>query len=90
MLTDFENLPVHSIIFLHSCGHNPTGADPTQDEWIQITEMIRKKGHFPYFNVAFQGLASGDPERDAFPLRHILEQGEEFFLLYIFNIIISR
>lgn len=77
MLADIEDLPTNSIIFLHSCGH-PTGVDPTKEEWIKITEMFKIKGHYPYVNVEFQGLISGDMAQDTFPLRYFLAEGEQY------------
>lgn len=66
-----------SIILLHACAHNPTGVDPTQDQWKRIAEVIRSKGHFPFFDCAYQGFASGDLSRDAWAIRYFVEQGFE-------------
>lgn len=32
-LADINGMPDESIVILHSCAHNPTGADPTFEEW---------------------------------------------------------
>jgi aspartate aminotransferase len=66
-----------SIIVLHACAHNPTGVDPTQDQWKKIAEVIRAKKHFPFFDTAYQGFASGDLARDGWAIRYFIEQGFE-------------
>lgn len=66
-----------SIIVLHACAHNPTGVDLTQDQWKKIAEVIRAKKHFPFFDTAYQGFASGDLNRDGWAIRYFVEQGFE-------------
>ena len=75
MLKTFKNAPNGSIILLHACAHNPTGVDPTMEQWAQIAAVIREKGHFPFFDCAYQGFASGDLDRDASAVRYFVEQG---------------
>lgn len=69
--------PDRSIILLHACAHNPTGVDPTQEQWKEIAELIRQKSHFPFFDCAYQGFASGDLSRDSWAIRYFVEQGFE-------------
>ena len=73
LLGDLNAFPSKSIIMLHACAHNPTGADPTHEEWIQIRETMQKKHHIAFFDMAYQGFASGDTVKDAFALRHFVE-----------------
>lgn len=47
-----ENAPEGSIILLHACAHNPTGVDPTREQWKKLAEVIRAKRHFPFFDCA--------------------------------------
>lgn len=61
-------------MILHTCAHNPTGVDPTQDQWKAIAKVIQGKGHVPLFDTAYQGFASGDVDRDAWPVRYFVEQ----------------
>lgn len=49
-----------SIVLLHACAHNPTGVDPTLDQWRQIAVVMRERRLFPFFDSAYQGFASGD------------------------------
>jgi aspartate aminotransferase len=77
MLKTLEEAPEHSIILLHACAHNPTGVDPTQDQWKLIAEVIKRRGLFPFFDTAYQGFASGDLAKDGWSIRYFLEQGLE-------------
>lgn len=43
MLEDLLNAPEGAIIILHACAHNPTGCDPTQEQWKQIADVIEVK-----------------------------------------------
>ena len=54
MLRDVEAAPDGSVFVLHGCAHNPTGVDPTMDEWKAIADAMEKKGHVPFFDVAYQ------------------------------------
>ncbi|KAJ9148939.1 Aspartate aminotransferase [Pleurostoma richardsiae] len=74
----------HSIIVLHSCAHNPTGVDPTAAQWREIAAVMRAKGHFPFFDCAYQGFASGDLDRDADAVRYFVEQGFELLVCQSF------
>ena len=65
MLRDLHRAPDQSIVLLHACAHNPTGCDPTIEEWKQIVSLCSNKGHVVLFDSAYQGFASGDPEADA-------------------------
>eukprot|EP00112_Aurelia_sp_Birch-Aquarium-sp1_P025467 Seg847.6 transcript_id=Seg847.6/GoldUCD/mRNA.D3Y31 product="Aspartate aminotransferase mitochondrial" protein_id=Seg847.6/GoldUCD/D3Y31 len=80
MLGDLKNIPSGSIIVLHACAHNPTGVDPTPEEWKEISDVIKKAGHFVYFDMAYQGFASGDSDKDAFAVRHFLAEGHKIIL----------
>ncbi|KAK6117825.1 hypothetical protein DH2020_048452 [Rehmannia glutinosa] len=69
------NAPNGSFFLLHACAHNPTGVDPTEEQWKEISYQMKVKGHFAFFDMAYQGFASGDPERDAKSIRIFLEDG---------------
>lgn len=78
MLEDLRQAPEDSVVILHACAHNPTGVDPTPDQWKQIADVIQEKKLFPYFDSAYQGFASGDLEKDAFAVRYFEQRGFEF------------
>ncbi|KAF2684377.1 aspartate aminotransferase [Lentithecium fluviatile CBS 122367] len=77
VIDTLQNADEGSIIVLHACAHNPTGVDPTQEQWKKIAEVIRAKKHFPFFDTAYQGFASGDLARDGWAIRYFIEQGFE-------------
>lgn len=75
LLDDLNNAESGSIILLHACAHNPTGCDPSMDDWKQITDILEKKKHVAFFDSAYQGFASGDAERDAAAFRYVVKRG---------------
>lgn len=76
--------PDHSIILLHACAHNPTGVDPTEAQWEELAVILRRKSHFPFFDCAYQGFASGDLAKDAWAIRHFISQGFELCIAQSF------
>ena len=71
-------------MLLHACAHNPTGIDPTQDQWRQISDVVKEKKLFPFFDMAYQGFASGSTSRDAFAVRHFVSEGHQIALAQSF------
>ncbi|KPI88927.1 putative aspartate aminotransferase [Leptomonas seymouri] len=69
MLNYFRQLPPHSVVMMHACAHNPTGCDPTPEEWETTVDVLRRGDLVPFIDMAYQGFASGDVERDAYVLR---------------------
>ena len=80
MVRDLQAAPEKSIVLLHACAHNPTGVDPTQDQWRKLSDVIKEKGHQVLFDMAYQGFASGDLNRDAFAVRHFVSEGHGIIL----------
>ncbi|XP_055618857.1 aspartate aminotransferase, cytoplasmic [Toxorhynchites rutilus septentrionalis] len=79
MIEDLRAAPEGAVIILHACAHNPTGIDPTQEQWKAIADVCEEKKLFPFFDSAYQGFASGDPNKDAFAVRYFVERGFELF-----------
>lgn len=73
-IEDLEAAPEGSIILLHACAHNPTGCDPTLDQWKRIAEVLDRKRHLAFFDSAYQGFASGDAEKDAAAFRYVADR----------------
>ncbi|XP_052006370.1 aspartate aminotransferase, cytoplasmic-like [Xyrauchen texanus] len=84
-LGDLESAPDHSIFVLHACAHNPTGTDPTQEQWKQIAEIMKRKNLFAFFDSAYQGFASGNLEKDAWAIRYFVSLGFELFCAQSFS-----
>ncbi|KAH9966710.1 aspartate aminotransferase [Russula dissimulans] len=74
-IATLENAPERSLFLLHACAHNPTGVDPTEEQWETIARAILAKKHYAIFDSAYQGFASGDLDQDAKALRYFVSQG---------------
>jgi aspartate aminotransferase len=85
MLEDLRNAPPRSVILLHMCAHNPSGIDPTKEQWQQIADVIKSKQLFPFFDCAYQGFSSGNLDQDATSLRQFVAQGFEVFAAQSFS-----
>ncbi|KAK3034328.1 hypothetical protein RJ639_032226 [Escallonia herrerae] len=77
LLEDLGAAPSGAIVLLHACAHNPTGVDPTLDQWEQIRQLMRSKGLLPFFDSAYQGFASGSLDADAQSVRMFVADGGE-------------
>ncbi|MCJ1288623.1 aspartate transaminase aat1 [Xylographa carneopallida] len=84
MVADLNSAPEGSMVLLHACAHNPTGIDPTEAQWKQISDVVKQKKHYPFFDMAYQGFASGDTNKDAFPIRHFIKEGHNMCLAQSF------
>uniref|UniRef100_A0A0V0J5E2 Aspartate aminotransferase n=1 Tax=Schistocephalus solidus TaxID=70667 RepID=A0A0V0J5E2_SCHSO len=71
---DLSKIPEGHCVLLHACAHNPTGVDPTMEQWKRIGEIIKTRKLIPFFDMAYQGFASGDPDRDAAALRYFVDE----------------
>ncbi|GMT05139.1 hypothetical protein PENTCL1PPCAC_27313, partial [Pristionchus entomophagus] len=84
LVKDLEAAPERAVIILHGCAHNPTGMDPTQDQWKKICEVVKIKNLFTFFDIAYQGFASGDADADAWAIRYFVSQGIEMVVAQSF------
>jgi aspartate aminotransferase len=80
MLEDLDRAQDKSIVILHVCAHNPTGMDPSESQWEDIYKVVTKKNHLPFFDMAYQGFASGDLVKDSFALRKFANNGVKLAL----------
>lgn len=69
MKQSLRSIPDGSVVLLHACAHNPSGVDPSQEQWKELVELFAQKQHFAFFDCAYQGFASGDADKDAFAVR---------------------
>lgn len=84
MIKDVTDAPDNSVFVLHATAHNPTGIDPTMEQWKEISAAMKKKGHFVAFDSAYQGFASGDCVKDAASIRQFIADGHQVCLLQSF------
>lgn len=71
LLEDLSSAPLGSIVLLHACAHNPTGVDPTIDQWEQIRQLMRSKSLLPFFDSAYQVCRRNQSEIDLTQQKHI-------------------
>ncbi len=74
MLECFNQLPPRSIVLLHPCCHNPTGADLTTAQWDRVIEVLKARELIAFLDIAYQGFGGG-LEADAYLIRAIAEAG---------------
>lgn len=75
---------VGDAIVLHACCHNPTGIDPTAEQWTEIAELTAQRGMLPILDFAYQGFGDGVTE-DQIGLKHIAAQHAEYFVCSSFS-----
>ncbi|EOB6479769.1 aromatic amino acid transaminase [Escherichia coli] len=74
LLATLKTLPARSIVLLHPCCHNPTGADLTNDQWDAVIEILKARELIPFLDIAYQGFSAG-MEEDAYAIRAIASAG---------------
>lgn len=79
-----QSAPNQSIIVLQAVCHNPTGRDFTKDQWSQIADIMQTKGHFAFFDCAYQGLGT-DSATDAWAIRHFVDRGIDMLVCQSFS-----
>jgi len=84
MMKTLKSAPAGSVILLHACAHNPTGVDPSEDQWKQIATVCKERKLIPLMDSAYQGYATGDLDTDAYAIRLFESMGMEFFLCQSF------
>jgi len=73
-LEKLNTLPEQSIVLLHPCCHNPTGADLTPAQWDEVVEVLKARTLIPFLDIAYQGFGAG-MEEDAYAIRAIAHAG---------------
>jgi aromatic-amino-acid transaminase len=80
MLADLNKLQPGTVVLLHACCHNPTGADLTVAQWKQVAELLKERELFPFIDMAYQGFDKGIDE-DGAAVRIIAEAGIDSFVV---------
>ncbi len=73
-IAKLKTLPKQSIVLLHPCCHNPTGADLTDAQWDETTQVLKAQELIPFLDIAYQGFGAG-MEADAYAIRAIAAAG---------------
>ena len=84
MKAALSGLPAGSIVVLHACCHNPTGADLSEAQWTEVVETVRVRGLVAFIDMAYQGFADGI-EPDALALKLFAASGLQFFVSSSFS-----
>ncbi len=84
LIADLSNANEGDVVLFHGCCHNPTGIDPTPEQWKQLAELSVKNGWLPLFDFAYQGLANGLNE-DAVGLRTFAANHKELLIASSFS-----
>lgn len=79
-MEDLNKIPERSVVLFHACAHNPTGVDPSFENWKEISEICLRRNLLPFFDMAYQGFASGDTDLDAKAVRHFVSEGHNILL----------
>jgi aspartate aminotransferase len=72
------------LVCLHACCHNPTGIDPTLEQWSQISDLLARKKMIPFVDFAYQGFGDGLMD-DAKPLYALLAKNPEVIVCSSFS-----
>jgi aspartate/tyrosine/aromatic aminotransferase len=79
MVQALTQIPSGDIVLLHGCCHNPTGMDLNEEQWREVTEVVKSRDLLPFIDIAYQGFANGLVE-DSFGVRHMFESVPEMIV----------
>ncbi|MCF8192469.1 MAG: aspartate/tyrosine/aromatic aminotransferase, partial [Burkholderiales bacterium] len=84
MRNTLDRLSPGSIVVLHACCHNPTGADLDSAQWNEVVQLCKSGGLVPFLDMAYQGFAEGI-DADAVAVRAFAASGMQFFISSSFS-----
>jgi aspartate/tyrosine/aromatic aminotransferase len=84
MLASLKEIPAGDVVLLHGCCHNPTGIDPTPDQWKQIGDVVRERALLPLIDLAYQGFDES-LQADVQGLQEICRDGTEAIVCSSFS-----
>lgn len=84
MMKSLEEVQAEDVVLLHGCCHNPTGVDPSLDQWKAIGAALTQRGAVPLLDFAYQGFAEG-VRPDAAGLNALLEVTPNLFICSSFS-----
>ena len=80
MLAALREAPAGDIVLLHACCHNPSGLDPSVEEWQAITDVLVEGKLVPFIDMAYQGFVE-NLDDDAYPVRLMAERVPEMIVV---------
>ena len=84
MIGALDRVPPGAVVVLHACCHNPTGVDPSPEQWIRILEVVRSRGHVPFLDIAYQGFGES-LDADGSVVRHFAATAGPLFVASSFS-----
>jgi len=84
MIESMNSMAAGEVIVLHACAQNPTGVDPSEEQWKTIVDLCNTRGLIPVLDNAYQGYASGDLEKDGLSMKLFEASGAEYFVAQSF------
>jgi aromatic-amino-acid transaminase len=84
MLAALEAAASGTIVVLHACCHNPTGCDLTPAQWAQVVEVVQRRGHVAFLDMAYQGFGDGIAE-DGAVVAQFVASGVDFLVSTSFS-----
>lgn len=84
MVESLKGAKAGDLVLFHGCCHNPTGIDPTTEQWKVLAGLSAQSGWLPLFDFAYQGFATGI-EEDAQGLRTFLANHDELLIASSFS-----
>lgn len=81
-------LPAGTLVLLHPCCHNPTGADLTPAQWDEVVEIIASRQLLAFLDIAYQGLGEG-LDADAYLVRALAKANQSFLVASSYSKIFS-
>ena len=79
MLADLQGAQSGDVVLLHGCCHNPSGVDPSPEQWDVLADLMAERQLLPMIDFAYQGMGSGLDE-DAAGIRSVLERVPEMII----------
>lgn len=73
-MADVKGAEDDSLFLLHACAHNPTGVDPTPEQWAELSQLMKDKKHTVFFDCAYQ-VSTQSKDRRAIPAVRTLGRG---------------
>jgi aspartate/tyrosine/aromatic aminotransferase len=80
MIATIAEVPAGDVLLLHGCCHNPTGEDPTREQWMTLAQLCQERKIVPFIDLVYQGFGDGIDE-DVFGTRLMTTQCDEAILV---------
>jgi aromatic-amino-acid transaminase len=84
MRSSLEQAAPGSVVVLHACCHNPTGADLNDTQWAEVVQLCKDRNFVPFLDIAYQGFGAGI-EADAAAVRLFTASGMSFLVSSSFS-----